>query len=410
MKLSQTFILFLSVSMTFLSITSNAQNTDVDKKEKKSIRKKLWGGYDSNAIEKNLIIKDAFVTEGEQLLSGVLVKILLNSAVLDSMQTNKHGGFETKLRFDYRYILEFSKTGFVTKRVEVDLQNIPAEDKKGGYDLGRFQMGMLRYTEGMSIEEYETPVARYFYDQTNRMVVLDRAYLKQRKQKLAEQTVQNEAIVASKQKESDEIQEEYNVLIRDADIEFEAKDYKLAKTYYEEALKLKPLAEYPKQQINIINGFLAQELGEDEKYNALIKQADEAFELKDYSAAKEMYLSAIKIRTTDAYPREQIKKIDEFIASSDKGSGDTKPNNYSLKNVTIDADRAEFCSALAKKYPQGLTEEKYMEGSKSITRRIIVDGDMGVEYKMVTHNWGGNYFFKNGKPISRFIWQKEAMQ
>ena len=396
----------------FLVCGIQAQDEKPEEEKKTPLSKRLWGGYDSNAIEKNLVIKDAFVTEGERTIAGVLVEVKLNKTTIDSFLTDKTGGFKTDLRFDYKYLLKFSKVGFVTKLVEIDLTNIPTENKDKGYDLGRFQMGMVRYSEGMDIQEYKIPVARYYFDQRTRMVTLDREYLKNRKQKIEKQKEGNQAVVASVEEEKDELQQEYNILIRDADIEFEAKDYQLAKSYYREAMKLKPLAEYPRTQIKIIDGMLDGKLADGEKYKALIAQANEAFELSEYNEAKGMYLAAIKVNTTDAYPRDQIKKIDTLIAAKKAEDNSPKEENkkLTLKGVEISSDRAAFCSQLAKKYPQGLTVEKYMEGSKSITRRIIVEGDLGVEYKHVVHNWGGNYFFKNGKPTTRFTWQKEALQ
>ncbi len=403
----------VSILIVFFVVCGVQAQDEKTKKEKKTpLSKRLWGGYDSNAIEKNLVIKDAFVTEGERTVANVLVEVKLNKSNVDSMLTNKTGGFETDLRFDYKYLLKFSKAGFVTKYVEIDLTNMPTESKSQGYDLGRFQMSMIRYTEGMDIQEYNIPVARYYFDNRTRMVTLDRDYLKNRKQQIEKQKVANQSVIASVEEEKDELQEEYNILIRDADIEFEAKDYQLAKSYYKEAMKLKPLAEYPRTQIKIIDGLLDGKLADDEKYKALIAQADEAYELNENAEAKKMYLAAIKVNTTDAYPRDQIKKIDALlVAKNAKSKSPKKENvNLSLKGVEISSDRAAFCSDLAKKYPQGLTEEKYMEGSKSITRRIIVEGDIGVEYKHVVHNWGGNYFFKNEKPTTRFTWQKEALQ
>lgn len=404
-------LILVATSLLVAFTGVQAQEENEKKKKKTPLSQRLWGGYDSNAIEKNLVIKDAFVTEGEKLLSGVKVAVKINSATVDSMLTDKNGGFKTDLRFDYKYLLEFSKSGYVTKLVEIDLSNIPVEFKNEGYDLGRFQMGMVRQTAGMDLAEYKIPVARYYFDDRNRMVVLDRVYLKNRKQQIEEQKKRNEKIVEKVASENDEIQEEYNILIRDADIEFEAKDYELAKSYYQDALKLKPLAEYPRDQLKIIDVKLSGNQAAKEQYQALITQADEAYELKDYEEAKELYQASIKINTTDAYPRERIKKIDSILATL--ATNNEKPKekkNLTLKNVEISSDRAAFCSELAKKYPQGLTEEKYMEGSKSITRRIIVEGDVGVEYKHVVHNWGGNYFYKNGKPTTRFIWQKEALQ
>ncbi len=398
-------ILILIVLVNCTALVAQENNS------KKSIKDKLWGGYDSNAISKDLIIKDAFVTEGEKLLENVKVSIKVNNVTVDSMYTDKEGGFSTALKFDYKYKVQFSKIGYVTKFVEVDLTQIPAGDKTEGYDLGRFQMGMIRYVQGMDVEEYKTPVARYYFDERTGLIALDRVYLKKKRKEIEKQKARNEKLIVDAANEQDEIQEEYNILIRDADIEFEAKDYQLAKSYYQEAIKLKPLAEYPRNQLKVIVELLDGKLADDEKYKTLITQADEAYDLKQYSEAKNIYQSAIKIKTTEAYPREQVKKIDALVAANavQKPKGEPK-KDYSLKDIQIANDKAAFCSELAKKYPQGLTEERYMEGSKSIVRRIIVEGDIGVEYKHVTHNWGGSYFFKNGKPTTRFTWQKEAMQ
>jgi tetratricopeptide (TPR) repeat protein len=294
--------------------------------------------------------------------------------------------------------------------VEIDLSNMPISAKKEGYDLGKFQMSMIRYTEGMDIENYKVPVARYYYDEVNELIQLDKAFFKQRKKQVELVAQANQNVVEENQAELDAVQEDYNVLIRDADIEFEAQDYKLAKEYYQEALKLKPLAEYPRKQIKIINGYLAQNLGEEEKYKTLIEQGDEAFETKDFESALLAYKSAIKIKTTENYPREQIKKAEAILAEQAAKKEQAEDKVYSLKNVQISAETKGLSNELAKKYPQGLTIEKFMEGSKSVERRIIVDGDIGVEYKKITHNWGGVYYFKNGKPANHFIWQKEAIQ
>lgn len=404
-------IAVLAVSILVICNLGFAQEEKVKKKKnKKSLSDKIWGGYDSNAIDKNLVINDAFVTEGEKLLQGVIVQALVNDKPFVSDTTDKEGGFSMNLKFDFRYILSFTKTGYVTKLVEIDLTNMPIEAKSEGYDLGKFQMGMIRYTEGMDIENYKVPVARYFYDDINQLIQLDRAFFKTRKKQIALVAVANEEVIEDKLIEEDALQEDYNILIRDADIEFEAKDYKLAKEYYLEALKIKPLAEYPRRQINIINGYLEQDLGLEEKYSTLINQGDEAYGIEDYESAKLAYSSAIKIKTTDPYPRERLKKIEEILAAKAKSEKQEEKKVYSLSNVQISNDTQGFSNELAKKYPQGLTIEKYMEGSKSVERRIIVDGEIGVEYKKITHNWGGVYYFKNEKPANHFIWQKEAIQ
>lgn len=66
--------------------------------------------------------------------------------------------------------------------------------------------------------------------------------------------------------------------------------------------------------------------------------------------------------------------------------------------------RDDFQNALAKKYPQGVTEEVVKEGNSTTTRRIVVRGNKGVLYLMRKTNFGV-FYFKDGTPIfeSEFI-------
>ncbi|MBD80162.1 MAG: hypothetical protein CL840_14710 [Crocinitomicaceae bacterium] len=410
--LIQLSVMLLSMLLC-LSVGAQDDKKGKPKKDKngKKWSKKIWGDYDSNAVPFNLAINDAYVTYNDKLLEGVIVNVLVNGEIFMADTTDKEGGFSFNLKFDHRYVLAFIKDQYVTKRVEIDLSNMPAEAKKEGYDLGKFNMGMIKYAEGMDIEEYKIAVARYKYDEINKIIQLDRTYFRKRKELLAVVNKQNEKVLANKDAEDQDLQNDYDILIRDADIEFAAKDYQLAKEFYLEALKLKSLEEYPRKQLKIIEGYLEQDLNAEEKYQALISQGDEAFNVKDYESALLAYKNATRIKTTEAYPRDQVKKI-EGLKAAEKApvAATNEKKNYSLANIKISTENKGLSNELAKKYPQGLTEETYTEGSKTIVRRIIVDGDIGVEYKKIIHNWGGVYYFKNGNAVNHFVWQKEAIQ
>ena len=51
---------------------------------------------------------------------------------------------------------------------------------------------------------------------------------------------------------------------------------------------------------------------------------------------------------------------------------------------------------IAKEYPDGVTEEVYMQGKKEITERVVVKNGKGNIYSKIKHPWGGVYYFKNG--------------
>lgn len=136
----------------------------------------------------------------------------------------------------------------------------------------------------------------------------------------------------------------YNQEIAKADKEFTAKNYKNARTYYQNALGYKAEETYPKNQLAAIEQLIkeadekARREGEmavlNEKYNAQIAKADAAFNSKNYSNAQIAYEAAAKIKSDETYPKEQLDKIDSLLkelqlASKEKEEQDRLNQEYS---------------------------------------------------------------------------------
>lgn len=77
--------------------------------------------------------------------------------------------------------------------------------------------------------------------------------------------------------------------------------------------------------------------------------------------------------------------------------------NYNGGKEVMDIVKSE----LANEFPQGVTEESFTEGNKDVIRRIVVVGNKATEYRKVT-SVSGSYFFKNGRSISKGIWDLES--
>ncbi len=75
----------------------------------------------------------------------------------------------------------------------------------------------------------------------------------------------------------------------------------------------------------------------------------------------------------------------------------------------MDKKSEEFIQELAKVYPAGVTEEFLELKNRVIFKRIVVIGNRGTLYERVRYNYGGEFFFKNGSSISKFIWDKETV-
>lgn len=102
---------------------------------------------------------------------------------------------------------------------------------------------------------------------------------------------------------------EYIILIYKADSAASKKDLKNAQLYLNEATKL-DVAKYIADK--------SKKIEIDTKYNEFIKKGDRKVEQEDYDAAKLAYTEAAKLKPTEIYPRDQIKKCDIEISNLNK--------------------------------------------------------------------------------------------
>ena len=97
----------------------------------------------------------------------------------------------------------------------------------------------------------------------------------------------------------------YNKSIQAADEYFKNKDFANAKTYYQNALQLKPNEQYPKDKIVEIDKWCVSD--KQEKYKALILKADSLCNAKEYALAYETYQQASAIKPNEQYPKDVMQ-------------------------------------------------------------------------------------------------------
>ncbi|TAL61729.1 MAG: hypothetical protein EPN85_04130 [Bacteroidetes bacterium] len=112
-----------------------------------------------------------------------------------------------------------------------------------------------------------------------------------------------------------EINAKYQAAIDKGNNGITAKDYASAKEGFTEALGIKPGEAYPKEKLAEIERLIANAANAsaqgnaDEKYKATIAKGDKAFMAKDYVTAKPMYTEAIRIKSTEQYPKDKLVEI-----------------------------------------------------------------------------------------------------
>ena len=237
------------------------------------------------------------------------------------------------------------------------------------------------------------------------------------------------------------LDEKYNTIIVKADKEFSERNYS-AIGLYKSALSLKPDAKYPQEKIDEINAIIASNKSRDENYNAALSKGNRLFNNKDYNNAKIAFQEAVKIKPDEEYPKNKLLEIDKKLsvlkAAEDKRKREealntkqqemddlkakqakdaraaeeaarTRRNKMQEATLTLTPEeRLRFLSELVLTYVEGVTEESFNDGNKKIIRRVVVMDGMANDYKMVLQPWGARYYFKNGLSITKSLWDVET--
>ena len=154
-------------------------------------------------------------------------------------------------------------------------------------------------------------------------------------------------------------QAKYDETIAQADSLFEQKKYQDAILVYQKSLTIKPSEEYPKEQIKSIRDILSKESASQKQlqqiqneYDLAISQADDAFDRKSFLPARSLYQKALKIIPDQDYPISQLKKIEELLNQQAEKNAKAKTKleqiDFSnLENVSNEDREAAYKEAMA---------------------------------------------------------------
>jgi epidermal growth factor receptor substrate 15 len=325
----------------------------------------------------------------EKKIQGASVEVFDGNTVVKSGITPTNGNVKFTVPSGKKYKIVVSKAGKVTRYFFVDSKGIEAEFLQGknkilvGPDIKLFdQIANVDYSFVES-----NPITEFYFDLTSNSIEYDQAmaikmqkkidaiiaeaqkkdsqndamyqkaieggdsWYKQKKYDLAlakyeeaallkpkEQypkdkikeldallKTQKEANLANQQKE-----EQYKSLIAAADALRDQKKYSEAIAKYNEALKIKD-EQYPKDQVSNANKLIENAKKEAEleaSFKALITSANQYFDQKSYTPAKDKYLEALKLKPADEYAKKRISEIDAKLKETQAGEEKKKKYNY----------------------------------------------------------------------------------
>ncbi|MCD6111836.1 MAG: hypothetical protein J7J86_01060 [Bacteroidales bacterium] len=115
-----------------------------------------------------------------------------------------------------------------------------------------------------------------------------------------------------------EVENAYNNSIKNADILLNAKKYQDAINEYKKASDIKPEKNYPKNKIKEINNIINAQKALQKKYNNFIKRGDNFFNTNNYTFAKTEYENASKIFPDKKYPKNKLIEIKKILTEYNK--------------------------------------------------------------------------------------------
>jgi hypothetical protein len=95
------------------------------------------------------------VDKGREPLSGVVIRVYSEGAPVENKQSGQSGEFEIRMDLGKHYTIEFSKKGFVTKKIAV---NTTVPESQGGTWQVEFSLGLFEDYPGLDVSALEDPV------------------------------------------------------------------------------------------------------------------------------------------------------------------------------------------------------------------------------------------------------------
>ena len=145
----------------------------------------------------------------------------------------------------------------------------------------------------------------------------------------------------------------YDAIIADADKKFDSGNYGVSIEKYEEAVKMMPLEDYPRDQIKKAQAFIDDMLDEERrkaelerKYNEFITLADRNFDNKSYEDAIRPYEQAAELKPEEKHPKDRLIEIQKILDELAKKNAQDKQNaDANAEQARIDREYQAFIDA-----------------------------------------------------------------
>jgi tetratricopeptide (TPR) repeat protein len=283
--------------------------------------------------KKYFVINGKIVPEISDAGTGQ-IEIKKNNNDITTIDIPKNGRFRLELEFFNEYYLTFKYPKHFNKIILVSTE-IPKEVWERDNDFPPLPIIVQMQQEFEGIDKSFTlkPQGRIFYakeiDNFEKEVYISDIQFKEQLEtaKVQANKVQKEAQSISKENAQDlaEKQKNFDLLIKEADAQYQRGEYQQALMKYLEARKLFPEKAYPNDRVSELQDLVKaleitakQKADLEQKYQAAISKANGFFDQKTYTSARPLYEEALQYKPGDVFANGRIKEIDQLLALQEK--------------------------------------------------------------------------------------------
>lgn len=155
--------------------------------------------------------------------------------------------------------------------------------------------------------------------------------------------------------EAKELQKKYDDLLAKADADFDTEKYDEAKKSYEEALKIKPEENKPKDKIAAIDTILKERAADaaakeklEADYQKIIDEANAKIAQREWESAKQKYEEALNLKPNDEFALAQIELMNLEITKAAESAKKDEEYNTLMDEANRLFDEKKYAEAKAK--------------------------------------------------------------
>lgn len=249
-------------------------------------------------------------------IEDVEIVIIRDGQYYDKILVNKSGKYDVKLPLGHAYDILFNKNGYVSKKIQMNTQEIPKEDRKGGFE-SNVDMHLFLIREGFDTSILDAPIGIMHFNSSKNALEYDFAHTENIQKQIQAEFKRLDDLA----KNMDKMKKEFEALVAKGDAKVTEVKYEEAITNYQKALSIFPKDEPAKAKLAKAEELWAAQNADKKKeqeYLKLIADGEDRMKNKNWQPAKEKFEAALLIKPNEKIPQDRLKEIEAALASMNK--------------------------------------------------------------------------------------------